>query len=194
MPSPDDPDLPVVRRDVPSRRACLAALAAAAVLPAAPPALAQIDWDKIDIWKPYRREDLGFEVEMPGEPEIEQEEDDNGNSIYAELLFVGMIFGVDHVAFKRDATIDDVAKQQRKAAQTLKGKITRETPFTMDGLPAIEIVNELEGAFVSVMRAVVIGNRVIAVNVLGGSDIRVDPSALRFLNSFKLLPSARKKD
>jgi hypothetical protein len=40
------------------------------------------------------------------------------------------------------------------------------------------------------MRAVIIGNRTIAVNVIGGPDIAANPSALRFLNSFKLLPSA----
>jgi hypothetical protein len=48
----------------------VSALAAAA---AAWPARAQIDWHTIDIWKPYRPEDLGFEVEMPGDPEIEED-------------------------------------------------------------------------------------------------------------------------
>jgi hypothetical protein len=69
--------------------------------------------------------------------------------------------------------------------------IARESPFTIDGFPAIEIVHEIEGDFVSIMRVVVIGNRAIAFNVTGGPDIAADPSALRFLNSFKLLPVAR---
>ena len=135
------------------------------------------------IWQTYRREDFGFEVEMPGEPEIEEEQDEHAKSIHAEFLFVGMIFGVDHVAFRHDVTIADVMIRQREAAENLKSRITRETPFTMDGHPAIEIVHEMDGAFVSIMRVVVIGNCAIAFNVRG-PDIAADPSALRFLNSF----------
>jgi hypothetical protein len=194
MSSADGPSRDGRRHGALSRRACLAALAAATLAPAALPAWAQIDWHRVDIWKPYRREDLGYEVEMPGEPEIEEEQDEDGQSVHAELLFVGMMFGVDHVTFKRDVTIDVVSRQQRKAAQSLNGKITREAPFTMDGFPAIEIVSELEDAFVTIMRAVVIGNRIIAVDVVGGPDVAADPSALRFLNSFKLLPTSRKAE
>ena len=150
-----------------------------------------MDWHKLRSWKPYRREDLGFEVELPDDPEIVEEQDEHAKSVHVELLFVGMIFGIDHVAFKRDAMIEDIIKQQRTAAHTLKGKIMRETPFTMDGFPAIEIVSEMEDFFVSIMRAVVIGNRVVAVTVLGSQEIVGDPSALRFLNSFKLLPNRR---
>jgi hypothetical protein len=190
--SPARRSRPAARRHSPSRRACLVGLAATAA-PIARPAQAQIDWSKIDIWKPYRREDLGFEVEMPGDPEIEEEKDEAGHSIYAEFLFIGMMLGVDHtVLFKRDATIERVIRHQRKTAQELKGKVTREAPFTMEGLPAIEIVRELKDGFVTIMRAVVIGKRHIAINVVGGPDIATNPSALRFLNSFKLLPTAHK--
>ncbi len=152
--------------------------------------MAQIDWHKVDIWQPYRREDLGFTVELPGEPEIEEEQDADAKSIYVEFLFIGMMFGVDHVTFRHDVTIAEVASQQRKAAKNLKSRIARESPFTMDGFPAIEIVHEMEDDFVSIMRVVVIGNRAIAFNVIGGPDIAADPSAQRFLNSFKLLPTA----
>src|SRR6185503_10783881 len=56
------------RRRALSRRACVSALAALAVAPTTLRAQTQIPWHTIDIWKPYRREDLGFEVELPGEP------------------------------------------------------------------------------------------------------------------------------
>jgi hypothetical protein len=106
-----------------------------------------------------------------------------------------MMFGVDHtVLFKRDATIERLIRHQRNTAQSLEGKVTRESPFIMDGFPAIEIASELKDSFVSVTRAVVIGKRFIAVNVVGGPDIAANPSALRFLNSFKLLPTARKAE
>ena len=152
--------------------------------------MAQIDWHKIDIWQPYRREDLGFEVELPGEPEIEEEQDEHVKSVLAEFLFVGMIFGVDHVTFRHDVTIADVVARQREGAQNLKSRITRESPFTMDGYPAVEIAQELADAFGSIMRVIVIGNRAIAYNVVGDPDIATHPAALRFLNSFKLLPTA----
>lgn len=185
------------RRDKPSRRSCLSVFAAAAtaVVTTALPARARIDWHKVDIWKPYRRDDLGFEVEMPGEPKIEEEDDAHASSVYAELMFVGMAFGFNHTTFKRNAaTIEDLVKEQRKTAQRLNGRIIREAPFTMDGLPAVEIVSEFENAFVNILRAVVIGNRMVAVDVMGGPDIADDPSARRFLNSFRLLPTARKAD
>jgi hypothetical protein len=137
--------------------------------------MAQIDWHKVDIWKPYRREDLGFEVELPGEPKIEEEQNEESKSIYAEVSFVGMMFGVDHVTFRRDVTITEVARQQLEAAKSLKSRIAREAPFTLGGYPAIEIVRDIEGAFVSIMRVVAIGNRAIAFNVLGGPDIAADP-------------------
>lgn len=172
-----------------TRRACLSALTVAGVTGALP-AMAQIDWHKVDIWKPYRREDLGFEVELPGEPEIEEEQDEHTKSISAEFLFVGMMFGVDHVTFRHDVTIADVVGRQREGAQNLKSRITRESPFTMDGYPAVEIAQEMDNAFGSIMRVVVIGNRAIAFNVVGNPDIAGDPSALRFLNSIKLLPTA----
>ena len=178
-------------RNALSRRAFVAALAATAAVPMASPARAQIQWHKLDIWKPYRREDLGFEVEMPGEPEIDVEEDEDGKSIDAEFLFVGMMFGATHRESKRVLSLTDVSAHQRKIAQRAKGRIIRETSFSLDGLPAIEIVSELEDAFVSILRAVVIGNRLITVDVIGGPDIAADPSALRFLNSFKLLPRVR---
>jgi hypothetical protein len=181
------------RRRAFSRRTCLSALVAAATAPMASPARAQIQWHKLDIWKPYRREDLGFEVEMPGEPEIDIEEDEDGKSINAEFLFVGMMFGATHRESKRVLSVADVSAHQRNIAQRAKGRIMRETSFSMDGLPAIEIVSELEDAFVCILRAVVIGNRLITVDVIGGPDIAADPSALRFLNSFRLLSVARSK-
>jgi hypothetical protein len=163
----------------------------AAAVTGALPAMAQIEWHKIDIWEPYRREDLGFEVELPGEPEIEEEQDADAKSVFVGFLFIGMMFGVDHVTFRRDVTIAEIVSQQHKAAKNLKSRIAREKPFTMDGFPAIEIVHEMEDDFVSIMRAVVMGNRAIAFNVTGGPDIAANPSAQRFLSSFKLLPVAR---
>lgn len=178
------------RRRTPSRRACVAALAAAAAA-ATLPAHAQIDWSKIDIWKPYQREDLGFSVEMPGEPDLEEEDDPYSKSISASFLFVGMMLSVDHIVYKQDVPIDKLSKHLRLGPPSLKSRITREAPFTVDGFPAIEIVKELENGFVFITRAVAIGNRVITVSVIGGPDIAANPSALRFLNSFKLLPLVR---
>ena len=97
------------------------------------PAHAQIDWHKIDIWKPYRREDLGFEVEMPGDPEIEEEKDEDGHSTYVDFLFIGMGFSVDHtVLFKRDATIERVIRHQRNTAKpsTARSHAKLRSPWT----------------------------------------------------------------
>lgn len=174
-----------------SRRACLTGLAGATVMPAAWPAQAQIDWHKIDIWKPYRRDDLGFEVELPGEPEIAEEEDADGKSIHASFMFIGMMLSVSYDEFERAASIDRLVKHHREAAQTLDERILRESPFTMGAFAAIEIVSESDDGFVSITRAVVMGKRMITIRIIGGPDIAANPSAQRFLNSFKLLASAR---
>lgn len=58
----------------------------------------------------------------------------------------------------------------------------------MQGFPALEIVSKDDEDFVVIMRAVVMGDRMIAVQVIGGPDIADNPSALRFLKSFRLLP------
>ena len=171
-----------------SRRACVSALAAAAVAPKALRAETLIPWHTIDIWKPYRREDLGFEVEFPGDPEIEEEKDEDGASVIASFLFVGMLLAIEHATFQRGTSIEAVARQQRKATEDHQGRITQESSFVMQGFPALEIVSKDDEDFVVIMRAVVMGDRMIAVQVIGGPDIADNPSALRFLKSFRLLP------
>ena len=155
--------------------------------------MAQIDWHKVDIWKPYRREDLGFEVELPDEPEIEEEQNEDLKSIHVEVLFVGIMFGVDHVTFRRDVTLAEIASQQHKAAKNLKSRIAHEAQFTMGGLPAIEIVHEMEGYFVSIMRVVAIGILRHRVQCHWRPRYRRRSIGAAFPGLFKLLPTAHSK-
>ncbi len=143
MTSADRPCRDSRRHGAVSRRACLSALATVAVVPALP-ARAQIDWHKVDIWQVYRREDLGFEVEMPGVPEIEEEKDADATSINAEVQFEGMTFAVTHHTFTYAITIEDVPALQHEALQNLniEARITRKSEITINGFPGFEFVAE----------------------------------------------------
>ena len=193
MSSADRPCRDSRRHGAVSRRACLSALATVAVVPALP-ARAQIDWHKVDIWQVYRREDLGYEVEMPGEPKIEEEEDEDGASINAEVELEGVWFAITYHTFTHAMTVKDVSARQHEALRNLniEAKITRESDITMNGFPGLEFVAESQAArFAHIMRVIVMKDRAISVAVFGEPGVHANPLARRFLDSFKLLTGAR---
>jgi hypothetical protein len=170
-----------------SRRSCLPLLAAVVLSPVLPARAARAQGD---VWQAYRRDDLGFEVEMPGTPKIEVEEsqdqdDPSVKSVSAEVTFEDTLFAAGYQEYRRPTSVEEELRAQRWAARAGLGKIASETRFMMNGLPGVEVVFE----DLMIVRIVVAGNRRFLVSVGGPQGGQDNPSARRFLNSFKLLPS-----
>jgi acetyl esterase/lipase len=171
-----------------SRRSCLPLLAAVVLSPVLPARAG-------DVWQAYRRDDLGFEVEMPGTPKIEVEEsqdqdDPSVKSVSAEVTFEDTLFAAGYQEYRRPTSVEEEVVGQRWVARTMPAKIASETRFVMNGQPGVEVVFDgMGGTAFMIVRIVVAGNRRFLVSVIGSQGGPDNPSARRFLNSFKLLPS-----
>ena len=169
-----------------SRRAFMP-LAASAVLS---PAIVTAARAQEANWQLYRPEGLGFEIEMPGKPEIQEDRADGWTSIDAEIDFDRMHFGVSRQEHKEGISVQQMSAAQRMAARQIGIEVTREAAITMDGFPGLEIVSESD-EFSMVMRIVIVDKRTISATVTGnGGRLSENPSVRRFLGSFKLLPAA----
>lgn len=173
-----------------SRRACLPLLAAITLSPA-------VAWAQGDAWQMFRREDLGFEIEMPGQPKIEVEESKDKNdpalkSVNASFDFEDTLFGAHFEEYRQPVSIQQEVAAQRMAARGMQSKIISETAFTMDGFPGVVIVSDgIGGKGFSVIKIVVMQNRRIFVSAIGPQGGKDSPAVRRFLDSFKLLSVRR---
>ncbi len=142
-------------------------------------------------WQIYRREDLGFEVELPGKPKITTEtyegDDPVVKSIDAEVNVEQMTMGANYAEYRNPAFLDEEVAAQRTVARALQGQM-RVTPFTLNGIEGRQIA--IESTLMNgIMRFVVINNRRIMLNVIGNADIHTSATVRRFFDSFKLLPA-----
>jgi len=173
-----------IRRHRPlSRRAVLPLIAAAALSPAL------IVRARAQDWQAYRREDLGFEVEMPGQPKLSEDKNEDGwTSVDAEVTVGAMLFAVSHQSYRKAMTIPEVTLAQRMAARHLGMSVVRERTFTINGFPALEFV--MAGAtFSQIIRIVSLGNSTVGL-LVNGERAHEQPEARRFLDSLKLFRSA----
>jgi hypothetical protein len=142
-------------------------------------------------WQLYRREDLGFEVEMPGVPKIEVEEgekdDPVAKSVDSEVEFENTTFAIGYQEWRHRLTVDQEIAAQRFGAQTLGFKVVSETRFTLNGAPGVEISTDGIGG--TNFRIVFAENRRFFLSAMGApSD---NASVRRFFDSFKLLSTGR---
>jgi len=172
-----------------SRRALLPLIAIAALSPVllVPSAARAQGAD----WQIYRREDLGFEIAMPGEPEVTVETGERGDpwvrAISAEVDVDQLHFGISYTEFAEPMSIAQLSAAQRAGAGHLGVDALRETAIKMNGFPGLDLVGESD-AFSIIMRIVVREKQTISAAVTGTGNISADPSVRRFLDSFKLLP------
>ena len=125
-----------------SRRSFMLSLAAAA------PAV--LVWKSAgaqgDVWREYRRADLGFRIEMPGEPKLETKEDEYKDtwikSIDAEIDYEQTTFGVSWTEWKDIQSIEEVSAAFREGMQLAGMPVTREAPLVMNGFPAREFIRQ----------------------------------------------------
>src|SRR5262245_5010257 len=145
-----------------TRRRVVSLLAAAASTPAvlAFPARAQ------DVWREYRRDDLGFRVELPAEPEVEEKEDEGKDivvrSIDAQVDYEMITFGVNHTEYKNTVSPDEEFQVFREGMQKFGYPVTRETPLTSYGVPAREFICQSDDLNI-IHRVLVMGKVTIGV-------------------------------
>jgi hypothetical protein len=77
-----------------------------------------------DIWQTYRREDLGFEIEMPGKPTIEAEESQDKDdpvlrSVDAQVTFEDTLFGAHYLEYRQPTSIQEEAAAPRVGARAM---------------------------------------------------------------------------
>jgi hypothetical protein len=145
-----------------------------------------------DVWREYHREDLGFRIEMPGDPTVENEEDkDLGlSTMNAEVDYEDMTFGVQWNEWKRPLPAEETFSLWREGMRISGMGVTSERTFLMNGFPGREFLRESDD-FNYVRREVVAGNLVINATVIGERAMHRNPAVSRYLDSFMLLRSAR---
>jgi hypothetical protein len=142
------------------------------------------------VWREYRRPDLGFRIEMPGDPKIETEEDDQMRSIDARVDYGSIILGVAWQDFKSSQSDATLSARFREGMRLAGMPVTSETSLLTNGFPTHKFIRESDGLnYVQVY--VVIGNQTIAASAVGDRGLHSSPTVRRFFDSFTLLRSAR---
>jgi hypothetical protein len=168
-----------------SRRALLPLAGAVVLSPVMPARLMAQDAD----WQVYRREDLGFEVEMPGKPKLSEDKSVDGwTTVDAQVAFASMLFAAAHQIGPAPMSIPEYLRAQRMASRTMGLAVVREVQFTINGFPGLEFVAAGD-VFSQAIRAVVMGNATVAL-LVNGDRAHEHPAARRFLASLKLLRTA----
>src|SRR5262245_39941294 len=172
-----------------SRRTFLPLIASAILSPAAVnPAQAQTE-----PWQLYRRDDAGFEIEMPGEPTTwpdVQNPTSNASSwtrsIEAHLEHEKILFGTLYFEYHTLPSMDFLSRVVREHALLAGRKLTRETALLIHGLPAAEFVSESDKS-TSIERVVILRNGTINLGIHGDTRVGDSPLARRLFDSFKPL-------
>jgi hypothetical protein len=178
-----------------SRRRLMSVLAAAAASTSVVlvPTMARAEADEDD-WQEYRRDDLGFRVEMPGEPKVEVKEEESKDillrSTDALVDYDDDVLLNVHCSEYRDAVSAEEEFRLFRAGMRLAGlAVTSEKARMINGVPAREFIRE-SGDINFIRRLVVVGNRTIGVSAEGDRDIHDSAAVRRFLDSFMLLGGA----
>jgi hypothetical protein len=142
------------------------------------------------IWQEYRRDDVGFRIEMPGVPTIRVQKadpDDNWTtSTDAQVRYQHEIFDVSWTEFKDIVSVESEYTRFREMMTRAGYQIEEDIPLTLNDVPAREFIIET-GNINFVRRIMAVRSLAIAIHVTGARNIRYSPTVRRFLDSFKLL-------
>jgi hypothetical protein len=144
-----------------------------------------------EVWQEYRRDDLGFRVEMPGQPTINQEKrrlHDYG--FHADVEYNSILFSVQYL--ENDTDSEEVMFKNTHSAFSMLAAINRqaiiERPITMSGLRGQEIIIEGKGKGI-IARLFALNNKVFVMLVNEGDGVGPDnPNVRRFFDSFVPVP------
>ena len=143
-----------------------------------------------NIWQEYRRDDVGFRIEMPGAPRIRVQrarpENNWITTTGALVRFQNEIFDVTSTEFKDAVAVEDEYTRFRNMMAGAGYQIEEDIPLTLDDVPAREFVIET-GAINFVRRILVVRTFAIGIHAMGARNIQYSPTVRRFLDSFKLL-------
>jgi hypothetical protein len=174
-----------------SRRRVMSVLAAAASTSAVLVATTSVA--RADDWQEYKRDDLGFRVEMPGKPEVAMKKDGLGDKI--ERVTDAQAtddeddgrFGVHCTEYKEPVSAEQEYRLFRDGMRLGGLAITRESALTINNVAAREFVRESAEGVNFIHRLLVVGRRTIGISVYGDHDIHESQGVQRFLKSFALL-------
>jgi len=142
------------------------------------------------IWQEYRRDDVGFRIEMPGPPRVRvQRARPENNWITASgalARYQHELFDVTWTEFKETVAVEDEYTRFRDMMAGAGYPIEEDIPLTLDDAPAREFVIET-GAINFVRRILAVRNVAIGIHAMGARNIQYSPTVRRFLDSFKLL-------
>jgi hypothetical protein len=142
------------------------------------------------IWQEYRRDDVGFRVEMPGAPRIRVQrarpENNWITTTGALVRYQNEIFDVVSTEFKEIVAVEDEYTRFRDMMAGAGYQIEEDIPLSLDTVPAREFIIET-GAINFVRRILVVRNFAIGIHAMGARNVQYSPTVRRFLDSFKLL-------
>ena len=144
------------------------------------------------VWQEYRREDVGFRIEMPGAPRIRVQRarpDSNWTTTTGALVhYQHEIFDVVWTEFKDTVVVEDEYARFRDMMIGAGYQIEEDIPLSLSDVPAREFVIET-GSINFVRRILAVRNVAIGIHVMGARNVQYSPTARRFLDSFRLLRS-----
>jgi hypothetical protein len=177
-----------------SRRRFVSTLAALAAASTSVDLVPRAAWAQAPAWKEYRNNDMGFRVEMPGVPKVEEQNGDASDpfirTVEAQVELNDMLLGVHCTENRAAMSAEEQYKQQREGMVAGGMPVTREEARTVSGNPAREFIRE-SGDLNYIYRVVNVGKRTIAVSAFGENNIHGNPTVRRFLDSLTLLQGGR---
>jgi hypothetical protein len=142
------------------------------------------------IWQEYRRDDVGFRIEMPGAPRTRVQKGDPGDnwitSTDVQVRYQHETFDVVSTEFKDIVVVEDEYTRFRDMMAGAGYPIEEDIPLTLDDVPAREFVIET-GAINFVRRILAVRNFAIGIHAMGARNVQYSPTVRRFLDSFRLL-------
>jgi len=142
------------------------------------------------VWQEYRRDDVGFRIEIPGAPKIRvrkgRPQDNWTTSTGAQVRYQDEIFDVSWTEFKDIVSVEDEYTRFRNMMTGAGYQIEEEIPLTLNDVPAREFIIET-GNINFVRRIMAVRNFAIGIHALGARNIRYSRTVGRFLDSFRLL-------
>ena len=147
-------------------------------------------WAQGSIWQEFRRDDVGFRIEMPGAPRIRvQKADPVDNwitSTDAQVRLQNEFFDVSWTEFKDIVAVEDEYTRFRDMMTRAGYRIEEDVPLILNDLPAREFIIET-GNINFVRRIMAVRNVAIGIQAMGARNIHYSRTARRFLDSFRLL-------
>jgi hypothetical protein len=173
-----------------SRRRLMSVLAAAASTSAV--LVATTAPARADDWQEYLRDDLGFRIEMPGEPEVDVKEDGLDERI-VRLVDAQIyddeddnLFGVHCSEYRNPVSAEQEYRLFREGMRLGGLAVTRESALMIGNIVAREFTRESDGINF-VHRLLVVDHRTIGISAYGDRGIHDSREVQRFLRSFMLL-------